>query len=273
METMAKTVRKTVAVTKTMAVAAAVVLLGVVEGAPAAAQAGPAGPVEIALAVHGGKPIVPVLAPDGGELWFVLSTGTAVTVLSESTAARLGDAPALTLGGVSVSMEGSQTVPDERLTNGGRTLDGMVGVNTLSRFEMLVDVPGGRLVLAPVGREVSWEGVALSEPVRLRVLHGIVLSLDVELNGKSYPAMLDLGTPLLLVNQAVMDGARVEGNRARLQVGSATFPDLTVEVSDHPVIQMFSPAGAGFVLVGGSLAQECVIVVSWVHAELRTCVR
>lgn len=240
---------------------------------PLAAQAAAGGPIEIPLRKQGGRLVVPVRTAGGAELSFVLSTGTAVTVLSESGARRAGKDAQLTLSGLPVPMTHSETVPDASLTVDGKVLDGMIGVNTLNRFDMLVDAPGGRLVLKPTGRSVSWEGLALSEPVRLRVLHGVVLSLDVELNGRPYPAMLDLGTNRVLANERAIAEAGVKGGRARVRVGGVTIADAPVAVSDHPVIQRFSPNGDGFVLVGAPVALDCVIAVSWVHRELRTCVR
>ena len=46
--------------------------------------------IEIPLRVEGGRLLVPVETPDGAEFEFVLSLGNP-TVLSESTATRLGD--------------------------------------------------------------------------------------------------------------------------------------------------------------------------------------
>lgn len=240
---------------------------------PAAAQAPAGAPVEVALRTHGGRLIVPVRSANGEDLEFIVSTGSTATVLTESAAKRVGDA-GLTLGGLTVPMDGSQTVPDGSLTTAGTRFDGMIGGNMLSAYDVLFDAPGGRLVLKPVGRAVEWKGESLSEPVRLRVYHGVILGLDVELGGAPYPAMLDLGTPALLVNAAVVKAGGVAGGKAgTLRLGSVTFRDLPAAESDHPVIQRFSPNGDGFVLVGAPIALECAVSVSWVHRELRTCVR
>jgi len=256
----------------TTKVALATALLSATTALPAQAQPRPAGPVEVSLEVRGGRMVVPVVAADGTKLTFLVSTGTAVTVLSQSTAGKVGR-QALTLGGVPLNMEGSQTIPDASLTNDGFVADGMVGNNTLNNFDNLFDVPGGRLVLKPFGRSVEWPGMALSDPVPLRVLHGVVISLDVEVNGTPFPAMLELGATSLLVNQAVLDEAGVTGKTAGvLKVGSATFRDVPMSLSDHPVISRFSPTGAGFVLLGAPLVWDCAVSVSWVHQELRTCV-
>ena len=254
--------------------ALAVVTLIAAAGQPAIAQTHGGGPVEIPLRVEGGRLLVPVEADDGTRFEFALSTGTGVTVLSQSAATRLGGQTALTVGGVPVQTEGSQTLPDERLTTDGDLLDGMIGSNTLNQFDVLIDVPGGRLVLKPIGRAVEWAGMVMSEPVRLLVMHGVVLGLDVELDGRPYKAMLDVGTPTLIVNGAVQRHLRLENEATgTLSLGSAALPDLPVRVRDLDILKRWDPNGEGFVLVGAPVTYDCAISISWVHQEMRTCVR
>jgi hypothetical protein len=241
---------------------------------PAAAQMQDGAPVEVPLRVEAGRLLVPVLTADGTELDFAISLGNVQTVLTESTAARLGDGAELTMGGLLVPTDDVATVPDASLTRDGTTFAGMISPNMLSQFDILVDVPGGRLVLKPFGRSVEWEGVALSDPVRLRIFHGIVLSLDIELNGMAYGAMLDLGTPELVVNEGVRTAAGIDAeDMLTLRVGSQTFADMNVSVLDLDVLRRFDPDGNGFAIVGAPLAYDCAISISWVHQELRTCVR
>ena len=197
-----------------------------------------------------------------------------MTVLSESTAALLGGDLELTLGGVAVAMDGGQTRPDGDLVTDGKHFAGMVSSNTLNQFDVLVDVPGGRLVLKPIGRAVHWDGMTLSDPVRVRVFHGVVMGLDVEVNGHEYPALLDLGTPTLVVNERVMTEAGIEGRTAnRFRVGDTTLTDVPVQHEELDAFRMMSPNGDGVVLVGAPLAHDCAVSLSWVHQELRTCVR
>lgn len=243
-------------------------------GFPAAAMAQASETIVVPLDLHGGRLVVPARTADGTELAFVVSTGSGVTVLSESTAALLGAQPELSLGGTPVAMEGRRTLPDRDLVTDGRSMAGMIGSNTLNRFDVLVDVPGGRLALKPVGRSVSWEGVTLSEPVPLRVFHGVVLGLDVEVNGNGYPALLDLGTPTLVVNERVMKEAQIQGGQVKaFGVGGTILPGLPVRHEELDAFRMMSPNGEGVVLVGAPLAHDCAVSLSWVHRELRTCVR
>lgn len=228
---------------------------------------------EVPLEVRGGRMVVSAHAADGRELSFLVTTGSAVTVLSESGAAKIGGAEVL-LGDVPVSMQGMQTVPDASLTVDGVVMDGLVSNSTLNRFDVLFDAPGGRLLMQPSGGTAAdWPGMALSPPTRIRVYHGVVLGVDVEIDGKAYPGMLELGAPALLVNQAVLDETQNTLGTAALSLGGRRFEGLPIEVSDHPVIGRFSPNGDGFVLVGTPPAVDCAIAVSWIHREIRTCVR
>lgn len=234
---------------------------------------GAAQTTEVPLAVRGDRMVVTAHAPDGKELSFLVSTGSAVTVLSESGAAKIGDAEVL-LGDVPVSMQGMQTIPDASLTVDGVVMDGLVSNSTLNRFDVLFDAPGGRMMLHPAGpKPAEWPGVALAPASRIRVYHGVVLGVDVEVDGKAYPAMLELGAPALLVNAAVMEENGITDGTADLALGGRLFEGLPIEISDNPVIGRFSPNGDGFVLVGTPPALDCAIAVSWIHREIRTCAR
>lgn len=227
---------------------------------------------QVPLSTHGGRMVVPVEAADGTHLEFLISTGSAVTVLSESASAKVGDQD-LTLGGLPVNRDGMQTIADASLRVDGKQMDGLVSTNTLNDYDVLFDVPNGHMLLKPFGKTVEWPGVQLSDPVRLRVYHGIVLALDVEVDGTTYPAMLELGAPTLLSNKAVLEENHITDAKADLRLGATTLPGLPIQVSDHPSIARFSPNGDGFVLVGAAPAMTCAIAVSWVHREMRTCVR
>ena len=248
----------------------ALAVLALMGALPLGAQS--AGPVEIPLSTHGGRMVIPATAADGTALRFLVSTGSTVTVLSETGAARVADGGA-TIGGVPVNMENAVTVSDEDLTVDGTVMDGLVSNNTLYDFDVLFDVPEGRLVLRPIGRSVTWPGVRLSDPVPLRVYHGGVLALDAEIDGTAYPAMLELGATALLANEAVLKENDIREGRVDLTLGSTVLSGLPIELSDNPTIGRFSPNGDGFVIVGAPPALECAVAISWVHRELRTCVR
>ena len=249
------------------------VLLPLVVGSSAVAQTHVGERVEVPLRVHGGRLLVPVEAPDGSKFEFVLSTGTP-TAFSESTAAHLGDPAALTMGGVPILTDGAGTLPDEDLIVDGMVIDGMIGPNTLNQFDVLVDVPGGRLVLKPIGRSVAWAGMTMSDPIRLRVYHGMLLSFDVEFNGREYGAMLDLGMETLVVNEPVKTEMQIAAeDEVTLKLGGTSLPDVPVRVLDLAIFRGWDPDNEGFVIVGAPVAYDCAISISWVHQEIRTCVR
>lgn len=270
---------------RSMGVAAAVVgIAAVMVHEPVTAQE----PVDVPLTLAGERLAVPVSGPDGEEMTFFVSTGSAVTVLSESTARRVaesgggghagssgkagadGEARVLDLGGVAVPLDGAQTIPDQRLSLGGVDFDGIVGVNTLNRYDVLFDVPNGRMLLREPGPSAAWPGVALSDPARVRVYHGIVIGLDVEIDGRPYAAMLHLGTSGLVVSDdVVLDG----GGTASLDIGAGGALEAPAQVDDIPMLDRWDPNGAGFALVGAAIARDCALSVSWVHREIRRCVR
>ncbi len=230
--------------------------------------------VEVSLRVHGGRLVVPVETAAGEVLTFLLATGIPTTLLSESGAARLGAASELTLGGLAVSLEGHQVLPDGDLTVEGMIFDGILGPSMLSQFDILLDAPNKRLLLKAPGREVAWEGVALSEPVRLILLHGVVMSFDVTLNGTRFPGTLDLGSPTLVINEGAREALSLEREGlAALGLGDTDLTDLGYVVRDTEILRRFDPQGNGFVIVGALVAHDCAISLSWAHQEMRTCVR
>ena len=248
-------------------------MLPAVIGSPATAQMHGDAPTEVPMRVKDGRLFVPVHGPDGTEYEFMLGTGTP-TVLSESLGEKLGAEPGLTLGGAAVSLDNLQTLPDDRIKVAGRVVDGIVGPGTLNQFDVLIDAPGERLMMKPIGRRVEWEGMTMSPPIRARVLHGMLLSFDVELNGRETPAMLDLSMPAVMVNDRVIGDLGLEKDGVGdLRLGNTTLLDLPVRLSDHPLFQGWDPQGNGFLVVGAAAAIECAMSISWVHQELRTCVR
>jgi len=231
--------------------------------------------IEIALQVEGGRLTVPVMSSDGSEYLFALTTGNPMTILAQSTADRLaGGVGDLTMGGVPLATEGSITLPDGQLESDGIPIAGMVGGSTLSGYDVLVDVPNGRLLLKTPGRSVDWDGVALSQPARLQIYHGVIIGLQVQLDGTDYRATLDLGTPSLIVNTPVGEELGIDGEgMSTLTLGATSMSDMPVGVRDLEVFAQWDPAGTGFALIGAPIAYDCAISISWLHSELRTCVQ
>lgn len=235
-----------------------------------AASAQVADPIEIPLRMEEGRMLITAQAADGSDFELVLGLG--MPVLTESARARLGARGQLTLGGVPVEGEETQVVPDASLATGSSTPDGVLGGATINGFDVLVDVPGGRLVLKPVGRSVRWDGVSLSSPVPLTVFHDLLLRVDVNAGGRVVGGLLDLANPGLEVNEGLR-AVTADGTLASFRMGYAGWTDLPVEVKDTQTLRAWDRNGEGFVVVGAAIAEECAIAISWRHSELRTCMR
>ena len=250
----------------------AVAMLTVAVASSATAQTRGAEPIEAELHVHRGRLFVPVEVEDGTSMEFLLGTGWP-TGWTESTATRLGDHAQLTLGGLTIPTDDLATYPDSMLTIDGTTLAGVVGPNTLSRFDVLIDVPGARLVLKPIGRSVEWEGMTLSNPVDLRIMHGVEVWLSVELAGREYQAILDLGTPRVVANKRVQTETGLDDDDlTTLRLGDTTLSDVPVFIRELD-LGGFTVGGRGFVIVGAPIAYNCAVSLSWAHREMRMCVR
>ena len=208
----------------------------------AVAQTPVAQPVEVELHVHRGRLFVPVESDDGTAMEFLLGTGWP-TGLTASTAARLGEQPELTLGGMAIPPDDLSTYPDSMLTIDGTTLAGVLGPNTLSRFDVLIDVPGGRLVLKPIGRVVEWEGMTLSDPIDLRIMHGVEVWLSVELAGNEYQAILDLEwkaniTKMQLKLVPVLPAFRAKVINALRRVGDYWLAGLNLAIQQPQRVEL-----------------------------------
>lgn len=225
--------------------------------------------IEVPLRVDGGRLVVSAQDDTGGSYDFVVGLGP--MLLTTSGAERVGGAvERLTLGGTPIVSERVQTVPDSYLA--GTTAVGVIGGETLNGFDLLIDVPGGRLVLKPIGRSVRWDGVALSSPVRLQVFHDVLLRADVDFGGHVVGGLLDLAQPHLEVNEALSPA--VEGGAVTMfRMGYHGWTDLPARVTDSPTLRGWDRAGNGFVIVGAPVAFDCALAISWAHAELRTCLQ
>lgn len=230
--------------------------------------------VEVPLRYHDGFLTVTVVAPDGTELDFGIATASPPTAVSEGVVERFGEAAALSLGGLPLPAA-RETWPAGRLAGPeGDPVDGVLGAAFLSDHEILVDVPGERLLLRSVGPAAGWEGVELSEPTSIQILHGSVVSLSSTVNGSAFFTMLDLSTRPSIFSPAVGErlGLETDG-AAAVAIGSTELPGQPYGVRDLEVFRRFDPAGNGFVILGAPIARDCAIAISWARGEIRTCNR
>lgn len=255
-----------------LAVAGATALLGAT--ARPAAAAVQAGITEVPLEVGAaGRLIVPVETADGRTLRFALHTAIPTAMVAASVA---GDDPAalgLHLAGTDVALTAVEAIPDEALVVDGQRVDGFVLTSALGDVDLLIDAPGGRFALKPIGRAVEWPGTTLSAPATLRVYHGVALRLEIEVEGRPYGATLDLATPRNVVNAGVVHDAGVRPDAPATVTFGGVDRSLTFAVEQTPVLARWDPDAAGFVSFGAALATDCALSISYVHQELRTCVR
>jgi hypothetical protein len=228
---------------------------------------------DVPLRIDDGRLLVPVQIGQGVEVDFIVSTANTVTVLNQAFIDNHGVDGDFFLGDIEVNLENYATVPNEQLNSGTSTIVGIIGANTLNEFDLLFDVPDGRLVMKEVGRAMDFEGASLGEVVRLRVYHGLLLGLDVDVAGATLPALLDTGADGVLANSA---GARAigvsDGGSAVLTAGATAFGTLPITVSDSPLMERWDPNGDGFIILGAPITIDCALAISWVHREMRRCV-
>ena len=229
-----------------------------------------ADPIEIPLRMEKGRLVVTVDAPNGESYEFGLALG--MSFLGESFVAEVGaGVSALTLGGVPVETEQAQTVSDAYLGE-EMGLSGLVGGLTLNKYDILIDVPNGRLLLGPVGRRVRWDGVSLTNPTNLVIFHEVLMRTEVQIGGKVFGGLLDFQTPGLEVNEPVRVAAGFEGESVdSFRMGYSGWDELPVRVTENPIFGGWDGDGNGFVIIGAEVARNCAIAISWAHAELRTC--
>lgn len=247
-------------------------LLSLLSPVPASAQAG--SDAEAPLRARDGQLVVTVLAADGTELDFRLGTSSPPTVLAESTIERFGETPVLTVGGVPIQLDGHQTWPDDRLSPGAASpVAGIIGASMLRDYDVLVDLPGGRLLLRDVGPPRPWEGVDLSDPVPVQILHGSVVSLSTRVGDAQIFTLLDLAAAATVFSPPTTErlGLEPEGE---VTIGlGATELRTPYEQRDLPVFRNFDPDGNGFIILGAPIATDCPLALSWARRELRVCVR
>src|ERR1700722_18157537 len=177
----------------------------------------------VALQVSGGVITVPVEV-NGITATFLLDTGAQRSVVSEAAVQRLGlardrwvgttmrgiggigrrpnaDPPSLRLGGVplvrrTLNHDTSLTVADlPRSTVGNQIIDGLLGRDFLSLFDLDLDVPAHHVTLYRVddcsGRFLPWPGDYAAVPITIPTEQAIVV--PVTLDGRSLRALLDTG--------------------------------------------------------------------------------
>ncbi|MGI9627057.1 MAG: hypothetical protein ACR2QM_09490 [Longimicrobiales bacterium] len=230
---------------------------------------------EVPLRLESGRLVITV-STASGEADFVL--GAAESRLSESGIARLGGTVTeAMIGGMPISLQDAQVVADDALflDGGGSDLEvaGVIGGQSLMPYDVLIDVPAGRLVLKRPGRFVEWEGVPLSSAVPLQILHDFLIRTEVAVNGELFSAHMVLTTSSMLVSRVVRDRAGVSDGPADFRMGYSAFPGRPARFLDLPELKGWGGDDVGVVFIGAPVTYDCALAISWRHAEMRTCPR
>lgn len=278
------------------------------------------GQVTLPMTVEHGWPVVPVVYTETGDtLQFIVDTGAAVSALSATAARRLA-APRLRAATVQ-GASGPQTVDralipglrvgdaevvdlrvivvdDETLTPDTDSVgpyDGVMGVEILSRFDVLFSEPTGELHLLPPGTgpgdvEPELDGaISFGGSTRVRSFIGH----PVEVNDVTVSAILDTGARSMILNGLAAERAGVvrepgSEERRRRGVGSleVTFHEAVIEVlelgarrverlpariSDLPVFRVLGMADVSAMLLGASTLLGCPVFISYVEETVRYC--
>ncbi len=271
---------------------------------------------EVPLEVEGSWLIVPVRGR-GKTFRFIFDTGSSSGSVSESLARRHGlraigearlsgasgrdrvsvvDGWWLRLGSASTGDREKFVLGDDVLSDGDdRRFDGIIGTDLLRRYDVLIDAPAGLLRLYRPGTAGSEGGpvVGPSLAVPFERLRRGIIQLEVSVNGHPVAAVLDTGSPTVLLNPIAADavgltlaeeplseGARGVGSKAvttyggrvdAIQVGETRFESVDVEVADLPIFGRLGLGGRAAMLLGSPVLLGCPLLISYKERALRFC--
>lgn len=273
---------------------------------------------EVPIEVDGRWLIVPVEAR--GRIYrFILDTGATTGAITRSLALQLGlrataeaklsgasgqarvpvvSTKMLRLGDVRAGNWEKYVLEDAVLADGDdHRFDGIVGSDLLKYYDVLIDAPGRALRLYKRGttNEDSGPVVGPEDAVSFKRVRRGIIRLEVLVNGSVVDAVLDSGSPALLLNAAAADATGVtvseepvsEQSRgigseevptygaqiASISVGRTSLEVLDGEVADLPIFGRLGLDDRPAMLLGSPLLLRCPVLISWSERELRFCRR
>lgn len=273
---------------------------------------------EVPIQVAGKWLIVPVEAR-GRSYRFILDTGATTGAITRSLARELGLQPVaeaklsgasgqarvpvvntkmMRLGEVRAGDWEKYVLDDEVLADGeDHRFDGIVGSDLLRYFDVLIDAPARTLRLYKRGTTDEDSGPVLGPDDAVpfeRVRRGII-RFEVLVNGSAVDAVLDSGSPALLLNPIAADATGVtvteepvsEESRgigfkevptygariASIEIGRTTLEALDGEVADLPIFGRLGLDDRPAMLLGSPFLLRCPLLISWSARELRLCRR
>ena len=271
---------------------------------------------EVPIEVDGKWLIVPVEAR--GRIYrFILDTGATTGAIARSLALQLGlqavaeaklsgasgqaRVPVVTtkmlrLGAVRAGNWEKYVLADEVLADGeDHQFDGIIGSDLLKYYDVLIDAPGRTLRLYKRGttHEDSGPVVGRDDAVPFERVRRGIIRFEVLVNGSPVDAVLDSGSPALLLNPTAADATSVtvteeplsEQSRgigservatygariASIEIGRTTLEALDGEVADLPIFGRLGLDDRPAMLLGSPFLLRCPLLISWSERELRFC--
>lgn len=271
---------------------------------------------EVPLQREGNWLVVPVEAR-GDTLRFLLDTGANRGAVSRRVAERLRlrrVASALVTGAsgldrVPVVEAGWIRLDDARMGHShkfvlqdgvlvdseGRQFDGIIGADLLHQYDVLIDVPAATLRLYKPGStgELTGPVVGVERSLPLERIRRGLVGLQVGVNGRPVSAILDTGSPVLLLNQRAASAAGAAATSApvsesvrgvgsakiqtygttigAIQLGSTELVDFVAEIADLAVFGRLGLGDAPAMLLGTPAVVECPLLISYRKDTLRFC--
>jgi predicted aspartyl protease len=275
---------------------------------------------EAPLVEDNGRILVRVSIAGHDSLVFLLDTAAQEGAISPETRDLLGLDPA---SGQTMNVRGASgpttltRMPLPPVTVAGETVDGLnavvldmararrsagppyagiLGADFLRRFDVEIDVPGGRLRLWR-HREGSAPPVPPRAPANLANIAEVqgFVAFDVAVGDAVARAILDSGahtstlnwraaaeagvtreSPGLVVSGSVagLSGDAVETHRHRVDavgVEGFRFPPLEMSITDLPIFQAIGFGERPAMLLGADLLRECRVFISYSQRRVHLC--
>ncbi len=271
---------------------------------------------EVPIEVEDRWLVVPVEG-HGQAFRFIMDTGATTGAVSKSVARRLGLEPVaaaklsgasgqarahvvstrvLRLGAARAGEREKYVLDDEVLADGDeRRFDGIVGSDLLKYYDVLIDAPAGVLRVYRRGTTDSNSGgvVGPSQAVPFERVRRGIIRLEVEVNGSVVDAVLDSGSPALILNAAAAEAANLqvsehpvseqvrglgsekvstfEARIDSIRVGPTVLRSLPGEVADLPIFGRLGLDDRPAMLLGSPVLLRCAVLISWRDRTLRFC--
>lgn len=279
--------------------------------------------ISLPMTMENEWPVVPVVFGETNDtLYFIVDTGAALSVVSAGVADRLAlprrgsetaqgasgpqtvnvvMIPRLGLGTAEIVDLRAIVVDDEILTPyrgreaGYSPYDGVLGVEILSRFDVLLSEPTNELVLSEPGSGPGVLAAELAEPISFSRVHGRIIRHRVQVNGANVEAFFDSGARSMLLNGPAAELAGLEaepGSEERtsigvgtlevtfrrttidlLEVGSTRFEVLPAKLADLPVFRALGFGARPAMLLGAPILEGCPVFISYRERTIRYCRR